>query len=414
MWLFWLLALLPIVFIGGSLFFDRKVSYLEWLITTGVALATAGVFQLCVSLGMVGDTETWSGQVTGARQFSAWKEYYEYAVYRTETYLAPVTSTDSEGHISVSLELRSHEVFDHWEPTERWHGTSWKVSTTLGDRDADQGRFSYISEKFGGIQPIPGDRVTGERNSRMVDGDANDYVVINKAGWIEPVTTTKSFKNKVKAAPSTFSYCKVPTNVAVFAWPSNPNFYRSDRVMGKAKESIDTLQWDQMNAVLGPTKKVNLIIIGFGESDPKIAEYQESAWVGGKKNDLVICYGNIKLEDEGASVKWTKVFGWTESDKVKHNLEKLVKEHPINNDLLPLIADEVRNNYVIKDWSKFDNVTIEPPTWSYWLYFAIMIVTQGILFMVYNMNELDQDSDNTRGLLCNVRNYVLRLFGRHA
>jgi hypothetical protein len=170
-----------------------------------------------------------------------------------------------------------------------------------------------------------------------------------------------------------------------------------------------------MNTRLGYSKAVNVVACGFGAQDANVAQLQEAAWIGGKKNDLVICYGNIKLEDEGSSVKWTKVFGWTESEKVKNNLEKLVKEHPVNNDLLPLIADEVRNNYVIKDWSKFDNVTIEPPTWSYWLYFAIMVVTQGILFMVYNMNELDQNSDNTRGLLCDgVRAYVSRLFGRHA
>jgi hypothetical protein len=382
--IFWLAALLPIIFGGLLFFFGKQVNWREWVVSTVIALCMAGLFQLCATLSMTSDIETWSGQVNNAQQFSEWDEYYEYAVYHSEPRVG--FSTDDKGHTETYIYYV--DVFDHWEPSQRHHNASWHIYTTLDVWDIDFNTFNYLHEKFGAISAGAGQRTTGDHASRMIGGDPNDYVIVNQNRWVEPVTTTKTFKNRVKAAPSTFSFCKVPTNAPIFKWPENPNHFRSDRVLGTARQYIDILKWDQMNAYLGPTKKVNLIIIGFGEQDHKIAEYQESAWVGGKKNDLVICYGNTKAEDGGIGINWVKVFGWTERKDVKEHLETIVKNNPVNNDLIPLITEEVARNYVIKDWTKFDNVTIEPPTWAYILYFSMMVSIHGLFYFWCSINRL--------------------------
>jgi hypothetical protein len=225
----------------------------------------------------------------------------------------------------------------------------------------------------------------------MIDGDPNDYVADNKSGWIEPVTTIKHFVNKIKAAPSLFSYTKVPTNVVVYPWPMNHDLFRSDRVMGTAKACVDTLKWDQMNAVLGPTKKVNLIIVGFGDKGMDMAGWQEADWIGGKKNDVVICYGG---GSKTTPAIWAKVFGWTEKNIIKLDIQSIMIQNPINDDIIPKIANEIKANYVIKNWHKFDYIIIEPPEWSYWVYFITMIVVQGGLFVLYNVYQPDNSSSN--------------------
>lgn len=384
MWIFWVLSLLPILVVFGMVLLDKEVSIWEGLISTVVALGMAGLFQYLSVQGMTDDVETWSGHVISAKHFASWREYYEEAVYRTEYYDC---GTDSKGRQQTC----SRQVFDHWESHRRWHNEYWMVYTTLGEWQINRDKFQYLCRKFKSHYAVAGVRRTGEHNSQMIDGDPNDYESSNTTGWIEPVTDTRHFENRVKASPSLFSYSPVPSNIVVFPWPQSTDLFISDRVMGTARQAINTLPWDQMNAQLGPKKKVNVIIIGYGNQGMNISEYQESAWIGGKKNDLVICYGG----EVGKKATWVRVFGWTEKNIVKKNLESLLLMTPVNNNIIPKIQEEINANYEIKDWHKFDYLTIEPPAWSYWVYLGVMIVVQGGLIVWYRFNELNKYTDGT-------------------
>ena len=391
MWFFWTFALVPIF---AGLFFlwkNKQVCWQEWLGSCAVALVMAGIFQMVAMVGMTDDTETWSGYGNSARQYSRWKEYYEYAVYRTEVYYTTEThyTTDSKGRSRSHTERVRHtrEVFDHWQPSSRWHNASWTLFTTLGNFSISETKFDDMCGKYDDRHSVPGRRTTSDHNSKMIDVDPNDYVADNKTKWIEPATTIKHFENKIKAAPSLFSFSKVPTNIAVYPWPSNPDWNRSDRVMGTAQSMIDPLKWDQLNAVLGASKKVNLIVIGFpADKGVNIAKWQEAKWIGGKKNDLVICFGG---GSKTQPAEWAYVFGWTEKNIVKLDIQDLFTKYPINNDLLPHIQGEVIESYVTKDWHKFDYIKIEPPSWSYWVYLIVMGFTQAGLYFWFNVNEYD-------------------------
>ena len=52
--------------------------------------------------------------------------------------------------------------------------------------------------------------------------------------------------------------------------------------------NISARKWDELNARLGPSKQVNLIIVRL--KMPQEARDLEAKWVGGKKNDLVLTY----------------------------------------------------------------------------------------------------------------------------
>jgi hypothetical protein len=143
-----------------------------------------------------------------------------------------------------------------------------------------------------------------------------------------------------------------------------------------------------MNSDLGPFKKVNVILVGFGNKDSSYGQYQQAKWVGGKKNDLVITFGGGSKKNPAS---WAFVFGWTEKELVKRRLESLLMNTPINDDIIPLIQKEIIQNYEIKDWSKFDYITVEPPTWSYWVFMFVLIGSQIGVWYMFITNGIDKD-----------------------
>ena len=394
MWFFYLWAIVIAVIDACLWVKSHRVVWWEWAASASLALLLAVIFQFASVSGMTADTETWSGRVTEATHIGAWDEYYEEAIYRTERWTTTETEgyTDSAGKRKTRTVTKHHSkrVFDHWDPRRRHHGDEYRGSSDLGYVNVDADRYRLIVSQWGGEQSYPGDRTTSEHKSRMIGGDPNDYQVVNKNGFITPVQTTKAFENRIKAAPTTFSFPPVPPGVAVFEYPENRDTYASDRLLGTAN-SIGTLAWDQMNAALGFTKKVNVIACGFGpDADSSIAQWQRAKWVGGKKNDVVICYGGGTI----SRPTWCVVFGWSDSNVCKHNLETIVLDNQMISSVTLLIRDEIMKNYEKKNWRDFDYISIEPPTWSYFLFIGIMLLVQSAMWFFFLTNPESKAKTN--------------------
>jgi hypothetical protein len=367
----------------------------------------AVVFQVIAVIGMTDDVETWSGQITEAVYRPAWREYYEEAVYRTEYYTETEYYTDSKGNRQSRTVTKSRRVFSHWEPHWRNHPDKWsKADSFSRSWDISKGEYDEILSRFGQQTSRPGTRRTWEHASRMVSGDPNDYAATNVKGYIYPVTIWKHWENRVQAAPTAFSFPKVPEGTEVFEYPKNDDPFSSNRVLGTATSVMPALFWDQLNARLGPTKHVNVILVGFGEKDSSIADLQAAKWIGGKKNDLVLCYGGSKDPKVAA---WARVFSWSDADVMKHNLETIMLQNKIAPPLpvtpgaleakqgfYELVEAEIRKNFVIKDWKQFDYISVEPPLWSYIVYIVVIGLVQGGLWFFFLKNDDDKDSDTRR------------------
>lgn len=376
MLLFYLISLIPII-IGAVLWvFGKKIVLWEYLISAASALLLAVIFQFISIWGMTADEEMWSGQIMSERQFSRWQEYYEYAVYRTEV------DTDSKGNVTT------RQVFDHWEPTSRWHDEHWTAYSNINtEYEIEHPHFLHLEKQFKHSYSVRGDRTTWEHNSRMIGGDPLDYISENKSGFIEPVVEIKSFENKVKAAPSVFSFVKVPESIPVFNWPRPENPFGSQRVLGTATNYISQRKWDELNAILGPKYRVNLIIIGFNNSDSSILQYQEAKFVGGRKNDLIITF-----TEQDKKIQNVKVFGWTESENCKRNIESFILDNGVNESLLTYLPNEIKTNYKLKDWKKFDFITVEPAASYYYWFFGILTFVQSVLYFFFHTNLVTKDS----------------------
>lgn len=387
MWFFYLCSLIPLI-IGLILFIrHKKVIWQEWLISAACAFLLSGIFHVIAANSNLGDVETWSGKIVMAKKFSAWQEYYQEAIYRTEYY----TTTEiyyANGKSRTRTVTKSRRVFSHWEDRTRWHDEHYKMFSNIStDYNIPKEEFYMLMQKFSNMVAVAGKRTTGEHNSKMIAGNKDDYESKPVSGYIYPVTRLVPFENRVKAAPSVFSFVKVPTNMNLPDWPNNPNFRQSDRLIGDAAKRINIFKWDQMNAVLGPLKEVNVIMIGFTNASTMIAQYQEAKWVNGKKNDLVLCY-NI---DNSNKVTWTRVFSWTEKEICKRNLETLLLTTPINDDILPKISDEILKNFERKDWHKFDYITVEPKPWVYFTFITLLVLSQVGIWIFNIRNDMEKE-----------------------
>lgn len=355
----YLITLIPL-FIGGYFWLTNKeVIWFEWLIGVLVGLLTIGIFHGITFMRMTSDTQIVSGFVTKATHYPRWVERDVYVT----------TTTDSKGRPKTVTRVRYIT-----------HPEKFIIESDLPESfSVNKEKFKEISNLFGGTE------TETPYKSGFTSGDRNIYVANNKTNYKYPVNTTRSWTNRIKAAPTLFSYSEVSKNIPAFEYPKETKLNPSNRLIGRANGDIDIREWDLLNSRLGAAKKINLILIGFENQDISIADYQESKWIGGKKNDLVICYG---FND--GKITWSKVFGWTEKEIVKENIQSLILTDGINNDIIPKLEREIYKNYQIKDWSKLDYIAIEPPVWSYFVLVFVMGITQTVLWIYFHNNELSK------------------------
>lgn len=374
MWFFYLFALIPVA-VGAYLFYkNNTIVWGEWLGGAAAAFVIAGVMHFVAIRGMTDDIETWSGHITKVSHHPEWVEHW------VETHRETHTTGSGKNKQTYTRTWTTDEYDTHSE-----HWIAHRDFGSLTDEiQIEESIFISLSKKFGGRVFTDGQQSLNHSNGRKYKGDRNIYSVNNDKGYISPVTFNKRFENRVKATPTVFSFVTVPTNINVHPWPVNDDWMKSDRLLGTASILVDTYKFDCMNSLLGPRKKVNVIMVGFVNEGPEYGQWQQAKWIGGKKNDLVLCFG-------GASTKkkadWSYVFGWTENELVKKNIQSILMNNPINNDILPLITEEINQNYTIKDWSKFDYITIQPPVWSYWVYIILLGITQTGLYIWFHSNE---------------------------
>jgi len=372
-YLFYLIACIPAI-VGLILFLKSKqVAWQEWAICSAVAFVVSGVMHITAFYGMTDDIEMLSGQITSVTYSPAWSEFY------TETHTRTVGS-GKDAHTEVYTDTHTAYHPNHWDV----HISYGEVQNDVG---IDQSFFNEVKGRFGGSVSRTG-RQAGWHGGMCTGGDRHNYSTDNATGYVYPTTKTQHFVNKIKAAPTVFSYTKVPTNIQVHAWPASGNWLQSSRVIGAP---VTPRAFDLMCSRLGPSKLVNVVLINFGSQASSIAQWQEAAWVGGKKNDLVLCYGS-----SGTNTTWSRVFGWTERDVCKRNLESILLKHSVDDTILPLVEAEIKASYVIKDWTKFDYITIEPPMWAYIVLIIMMISTQ-IGLWCYALTNAMSKEDNPYG-----------------
>ena len=151
-WIFYLLALVPVA-VGGVLWLrSREITWGEWLGGSAIGFALALIFQFVSIAGMTHDVETWSGLIDRATHWPRWVEQYQQMHTRTVG-----SGKNQRTEIYYTTEYRTHP--EHWT-----------AYTTIPDEhDIDRAFFEEITKNFGGTiateQPYKSGFYSGDRKA---------------------------------------------------------------------------------------------------------------------------------------------------------------------------------------------------------------------------------------------------------
>lgn len=358
---------------------SKKIHYWEAIISLFSCFIIAGITHYASYKSQIGDYEFWSGQITQVKFFEDWTEKYQEAVYKDETY----TTTERDSNGKSRTVTKTRRVFSHYEWRTEYHPEESVAYSNIGTSyDISKAEYLRFIKDFGGEKPVKGDRSTFKRSSHSIKGDDNDYVSVNINNPIIPVTKRVDFENRLKAG-SVWDKVPPPDSLGIPERPQNENPWQSNRLIGRAKEDFSIKALDQLNAILGPIKKIDISIVGFKtDQDAMFGQYLESKWLGGNKNSLTICYGG----DKASKTFWAYCFGWSDSDICKKNLETIFLQNELTDELLRTkVRSEIELNYTKPDWHRFDYIQIQPGGWAWFWFLFFICISQGlIIWFSYN------------------------------
>lgn len=186
----------------------------------------------------------------------------------------------------------------------------------------------------------------------------------------EPVSDTRWYTNYIKGAPeSLFNKTLLVQNK--YPIPAYPNkiydYWHINRVVLDKVYLGDVVKLNNnLNLALrqlGPQKQVNIVPV-FTSRDQDFARALEAAWLGGKKNDIVIVTG---LDKDNETIKWVYVFSWAKMSIVNVEirdavmaLDKLDVDAYTN-----VVSQYVAKSFVRRPMQEFEYLKedIDPPVW---------------------------------------------------
>jgi hypothetical protein len=361
---YYILGFVIPVIIGAILYVkSHEVCIQEVLISAGLALVTVGLTHFIVVKAAGYDKETWSGYAYETIHYPYW--YAEWEEWVPPTY-------DENGNQTGG---------GYYETCWEHHREHWTVLCTVNGEPHISKKTHYdIRKEYGEPEAV----VEKPRKPDFKRGDRNIYRYCNESRVTIPTNVVKSWDNPTRRSPNIMNLPTVSeeeaTELGLFDYPDeHPSMFQSNRVLGDAAVHIRV--WDEINARLGEALKINLILVKF--DDISLAYKQESYWEGGKKNDVVICYGGSDNKPD-----WSYVFGWSDDKTIMKNIQTFVLDEGIDNNSAIGIEHLLRDSgYQIKDWDTLDYIKVQPKLGSLIWMLLVVIVTQGGLWFHFTTNN---------------------------
>ena len=320
---------------------------MEWrviaiLMSVGILVSAAAFY--AGKAGKTLDVEVWNGEVTGKEQERV-SCSHSYSCNCKQ-----VTSCSGSGsNRSCSTSTSCDTCYEHS------HDYDWVVHSNVGDVTIDR-----VDRQ--GVHAPP-------RWSATRIG--------------EPFSKEHLHTNYIKAVPESVLNTAQNMTSAKFAnmIPAYPravyDYYRLNRALTVGVPVPDLQAWsDDISGILkqlGPQKQANVIVVFVKTNDPNYEYALKSAWLGGKKNDIVVIIGTT----EYPKIDFVRIMSWTDKEifKVKlrdalQDMETIDRTTIIEAIRATTMAEFKRKS--MKDFEYLDN-EIEPPTWVIVLAFIILI-----------------------------------------
>jgi hypothetical protein len=360
-------ALLIPIIIGVLCFiFARKnMQWWEALPALLIGLVLTAGFKACVETAQTRDKEYWGGYITAAHYDEDWNERvscrHEIPCSHDESY----DCGTKESPQTCTRKAHSNDGYEHPYDVDE-HPPTWYFNDTLGGTTyIDLGYFEYLCKHFG-------NKTFVELNRNVHDNDGDRYTTHFKMDRekLIPVSRMQTYENRVQASRSIFKFKQVePKDIKEFGLYSYPEVSgrgETECILGPAgnQKAKSEKEIQYLNSVLGRPKQVRMMILIFQDQPLQAAYMQESYWMGGNKNEFILCVGVNKKRE----VQWGHVISWTEVEALKVGARtEIYKQKGKQLDLLKLIRYneiEIPKQWVRKQFADFNYLTVEPPLWA--------------------------------------------------
>lgn len=248
------------------------ITWKEFLVQVGAQALVALLSLACIWGGDTHDVELWNGRVANKAS---------YRVSCEHSYTCNCVTTCSGSGSNRSCTEICQTCYEHS------YDVSWYLHTTNEE--------SIVIERV--------DRRGTSTPPRWASARVGD-----------PTAIRHSFTNYVKAAPDTlFRRRGLVERYATFI-PAYPiavhDYHYANRLVQVSTALPDAAAWNadlmQLNADLGRSKEVNIVVVTVASKESEYGLALEQAWLGGKKNDVVVVVGL-----DGTKVSWTHVMSWS-------------------------------------------------------------------------------------------------------
>ncbi|KWU19112.1 hypothetical protein [Burkholderia cenocepacia] len=219
----------------------------------------------------------------------------------------------------------------------------------------------------------------------------------------QPVARTHLFTNYVKASPdSLFNLVSEKQAYERFkgmipAYPSRVyNYFSIDRILMSGTTVPNVAEWNgklsEMLKRVGPAKQANVVIVFTSSTDPQYAAALRSAWLGAKKNDVVVVIGSPKYPE----IAWARVISWTDNDTFKVQLADDIQDlkTATPDAVLGVVGHDILEGFARKHMRDFKYLQwgIEPPMWL-----LVLLFIASVAASVGTSIRLSRNSDRVGG-----------------
>lgn len=181
----------------------------------------------------------------------------------------------------------------------------------------------------------------------------------------EPFSSMQSYTNYILANPdSVLLGGKGDTErfkaLLPETYPSTYDYYRSNHFVPLgfgANDIQDSSSWQwllrELNADLGPTKQVNILLLVVKSGDSSYIDALKDHWVGGKKNDVLVVVGS----EDGHKINFADIVSWTPNQLFKVKLrDRLLDIGTLDrrDDVVSAIRTSVQEDFVRMNMKDFE------------------------------------------------------------
>ena len=387
----WFAMLIPIIAsILAYKTWGKKFVWWELILPMVGSFLFILITKFSVESTMLSDREYMGGLIVEARYYEEWSTWVEETCTRTYS-----CNCDSKGNCQTCTETYDCSYCDnnseYWEAYDD-QGNSWKISENEYNRLRKQWNCNpefvelnrNINTHFGCGKD--GDMYRIRWDGNMITSEAS--------------TWTQRYKNHVQISKSNFGLSNISEDEAkkygLYDYP-NVNSYKQKNVLGLDSMNFLTQPYkngvykmfEYFNGFYGPKRKIRTYILLFDNKPIDVAIKQKNYWVGGNKNELVVCIG---LDKNTGKLDWVYPFTWTENKRIAVDIrEDVMNLGTLNFTNLYNILESSTNDFTYRDFSQFDYLSVDPPTWEVWfVYILTLCISVGLLYYGYQ-NEYEEN-----------------------